>query len=515
MRQARRSTRSPKLAREFRSGALVEKPAILIDGASVMNQRGTGIASYARTLAVTLRDTNCVVGVLYGSRVKSAKDSPPIALANQVFGKSPPEHFWSRTLRLTSQAITYSIRRSRRIPAIVIPTDQVDLSAVDEPLLACDQVLNANGIYEQAQQFFAMKGRLIEVDVPRSYQAAHWTGPMAVKARGIPNIYTIHDLIPLQFPYMVIDKDGRAAKLHDAISREADLIITVSETSKRHIVSLLGVPEDRVSVTYQPVPALPPIAREDAEHLVQSVYGATPGEYALYLGAIEPKKNLKRLIEAYLYANLDMPLLLAGPNGWLYEDVLELIDTVGRQATGTGPLPGCLSSPSWQRRKRPWPRWQRHKSTPRRSEYPAWHSPPPVQRLGYLPRSHIVALLQCARFFVFPSIYEGFGLPILEAMQLGTPVLTSNTGSMLEVAGDAAVLVDPLNLSDIAQGVRKLANDDGLREELTRRGRIQAVKFNIAAYRRRLREAYRLVGVEIEGTRAGASCSPLPAHSAT
>jgi len=448
----------------------VEKPAILIDGAYVLNRKGTGIASYARTLAAELRDTDCTVGVLYGSRVRSEKGAKPIALANQVFGNSPPERFWSRIPRLTLQAISSRIRWSRRIPAVEIPTDHVDLSAVDVPLPACDQVLNANGLYEQAQQFFAMKGRLTEVDVPRSYQAAHWTGPLPVKARGIPNIYTIHDLIPLQFPYMVIDKDGRAAKLHDAISREADLIITVSETSKRHIVSLLGVPEDRVSVTYQPVPALPPIAREDAEHLVQSVYGATPGEYALYLGAIEPKKNLKRLIEAYLYANLDIPLLLAGPTGWLYRDVLELIDAVGRHATG-----------------------------PRGAA---------VQRLGYLPRRHIVALLQCARFFVFPSIYEGFGLPILEAMQLGIPVLTSNTGSMREVAGDAAVLVDPLNLSDMAQGVRKLANDKDLCSDLAQRGPSQAAKFNSDDYRARLASAYSKVGITLNAKGISATERP-------
>jgi glycosyltransferase involved in cell wall biosynthesis len=246
------------------------------------------------------------------------------------------------------------------------------------------------------------------------------------------------------------------ARLLSAIAREADLITTVSEASKRQIVELLQVSEERISVTYQAVAALPRIDQQDAERLVRSLYHATPGGYALFLGAIEPKKNLKRLIEAYLLAGIDVPLLIAGPKGWLCEDELALISSVNG----------------------------------------------PVRRLGYVPRRHVVALLQCARFLTFPSIWEGFGLPVLEAMQLGVPVLTSNTSSLPEVAGEAAVLVDPLDIEDIRRGIRQIANDAELRAELSRRGPLQAAKFGQREYRERLAAAYRTIGVEIRASDA-------------
>jgi glycosyltransferase involved in cell wall biosynthesis len=333
---------------------------------------------------------------------------------------------------------------------------------LEPPLPVCDQVLNADSLFSRAHHRFALAERFIDVELPGSWSVAHWTSPLAIKARNIPNFYTLHDLIPLRFPHFVIDKAGRDVRLHEKIAQQADHIITVSESSKRDIVELLGVADDRVSVTYQPVPSLPTLAREAAERLVRNLYGVKPGRYAIFLGAIEPKKNLKRLIEAFLVAGADIPLLLAGPLGWLYEEELDLIDTISQVGQDGAP----------------------------------------VRRLGYLPRRHVVALLQCARLFVFPSIYEGFGLPVLEAMQLGVPVLSSRTSSLMEVAGEAAVLADPLDVSAMAHEIRRLVNDPDLRAELARRGPIQAAKFDAAGYRDRLAAAYLKAGVKIAGTPA-------------
>jgi glycosyltransferase involved in cell wall biosynthesis len=108
-----------------------------------------------------------------------------------------------------------------------------------------------------------------------------------------------------------------------------------------------------------------------------------------------------------------------------------------------------------------------------------------------------VALLQCARMFLFPSLHEGFGLPVLEAMQLGVPVLTSNSSSLPEVVGEAAIVVDPLNVSAMAREIERLAIDADLRSELSRRGPKQAAKFGEEQYRARLAEAYKKVGVEL------------------
>jgi len=316
---------------------------------------------------------------------------------------------------------------------------------------------------------------------PEKFAAHHWTGPVPLKSSNGPNLYTIHDLVPIQFPYLVIDRPGNSARLHTAIAREADGIITVSETSKSTILEILKVAPERITVTYQPVPSPKPLPQEDAEWLVSSFYKAEPNSYALYLGAVEPKKNLRRLIEAFILARLQIPLLMAGPLGWLYDDEQELLALIGHRyghEVSTEALVSRLGSRMGI------------------INDSAADNYMPVRQLGYLPRRHVTALLQCAKFFVFPSIYEGFGLPALEAMQLRIPVLTSGIASLSEVVGDTALLVDPMSVEDITRGIRELDNDSDLRAELSRKGPAQAAKFSEDKYVDRLREAYAKVGVQ-------------------
>lgn len=428
---------------------------VLIDGSQFLSKTATGIGSYGRTLASTLRSLGFDLTVLYGRSAKVRRQAAPQSLAVQVFGsETAPERRLVRWLRNTPFLAGAAVGLNRRVRPHQVSTDGIDLAAFEPPLPVVDNVLNASRLYERAPLHFAVTERFLEVEAPREVNVAHWTAPLPLKARGIPNIYTLHDLIPIQFPYFIVDRDALSFRLHTAIAREADHIITVSEASKHHILDLLKIPEERVSVTYQPAPSLAKLDRTEAERLVETIYGAEPGNYALFLGAIEPKKNLKRLIEAFLMANTGIPLLMAGPKGWLNKEELELIKTVTAQQSL-------------------------------------------VRQLGYLPRRHVTALLQCARYFVFPSIYEGFGLPVLEAMKLGVPVLTSNTSSLPEVAGDAAVLVNPLDMARLTKGIRALTNDADLRAELAQRGPAQAAKFSEDVYRKRLAEAYRKVGVSM------------------
>jgi glycosyltransferase involved in cell wall biosynthesis len=439
----------------------VQPPSILIDGLHLLNSAGGGIASYAFGLATALRESGCNITVLFGQRASTK--APPLSIATQVFGREPPLAPWRRTARTAGSVLRAVLGTSHQVKALSVPLGQVDLAAMEPPLPKFDAALNSSGIFDDAYQLCARRGAFVSLDSPIPLSAAHWTGPLAIKANGVPNIYSVHDLVPIQFPYFVLDRNGRMARLLSAIAREADLITTVSEASKRQIVEVLQVSEERISVTYQAVAPLLRIDQEDAERLVASVYHVKVGDYAFFLGAIEPKKNLKRLIEAHLLAGIDIPLLIAGPEGWLYEEDLALIESIsGRDRHG------------------------------------------PVRRLGYVPRRHLVALLQCARFLAFPSVCEGFGLPVLEAMQLGVPVLTSNTSSLPEVAGDAAVLIDPLDIADMVRGTRQIANDADLRAELSRRGPVQAAKFDQRAYRKRLAAAYRTVGVEIKFARCKA-----------
>ena len=443
---------------------MAERP-VLIDGYQFLRPNGTGIASYVRTLTSMLKASGCSVSMLFGQRFKPKPTMAPGAVSAAVFSREiKPSGIlgYVEAAALGASVVTGGAFRAKMD---VIDQSGVDLRAVEPPLPQFDQILNSNLLYSRANKVFYVSSRFTQIAAQaddRKFQLAHWTAPVPVRMRGVPNVDTLLDLIPLPFPYLGIGYGERMFKMHQLIGRDGDHIITVSEASKRAIVEMLKVPEERVSVTYQPVPSLPYVERADAERLVETVYGVKAGQYALFLGALEPKKNIKRLIESYLLANLDIPLLLAGPLGWLYDEDLELMEAVNKARRAMG---GATSL---------------------------------VRQLGFLPRRHIVALLKCAKFFVFPSIYEGFGLPVIEAMQLGVPVLTSNTSSLPEVAGDAAVLVDPLSVPAITTGLRKLNSDSDLRAELARRGPLQAATFSTDACRGLLAEAYKKVGVTLD-----------------
>lgn len=435
---------------------------ILVDGFQFLRSSGTGIASYVRSLTAMLKSSGCSVSVLYGQAFQPSTKTSPGAAAAAVFSREIVKHG-----RILGQAHNASLAfglitgSAYRAKAVAINTSQIDMRAIEPPLPAADRLFNANRLYARANAAFNLTGKFTEVSAEGddcAFAASHWTGPMPVRMRGVPNIYTLHDLIPLQFPYFVTGFGARMHQMHETIARDADHIITVSENSKRDIVAMLNVPDDRVTVTYQPVPSLPDMDMADAERLVVTIYGAKPGHYALFLGAIEPKKNIKRLVEAFLLADLGIPLLIAGPLGWLYEDDVALINTVNQLN----------------------------------------QSEQKIRQLGYLPRRHVVALLKCAKFFVFPSIYEGFGLPVIEAMQLGVPVLTSNNSSLPEVVGDAAVQIDPFSISDMTSGLRRINGDSDLLNELRLKGPLQAARFSAPYCQGLLAQAYKKVGVTLD-----------------
>jgi glycosyltransferase involved in cell wall biosynthesis len=279
----------------------------------------------------------------------------------------------------------------------------------------------------------------------------HWTYPVPVEVEGALNIYTLHDLVPLKLPYTTLDVKRSYAAVVNACVKRAAHICTVSEASRRDVIEQLGVDPDRITNTYQCSPLQPSAAALPAEEdarMVEGILGLKPQGYFLFFGAIEPKKNVSRLIEAYLSIQTETPLVIVGPGGWQSEDELRLLS--GNSSSGV----------------------QR------------------IMRLDYLPRELLTRLIRSARAVAFPSLYEGFGLPVLEAMQLGTPVLTSHGGSLPEVVGDGALVVDPYDVAAIAQGLRALDGDEGLRVRLGKAGLAQSERFSEASYIRRLDTMY-------------------------
>ncbi len=285
------------------------------------------------------------------------------------------------------------------------------------------------------------------------FHAPHYVLPPLV---GCPSVVTIHDCIHLMFPQYL---PGRLAHFYarSAITlagRRATRVITVSESSKRDILRFVDIPPEKIDVIYNAYDerfAVEP--REEDVLRVRERY-QLHDEFVLYAGTVKPHKNIERLIDAFnrvRQRGLDhLKLVLIG-------------DDISKYAA----------------LRRAVHRHQLHKY---------------VRFLGFVPEETLAVMYRLAGVFVFPSLYEGFGLPPLEAMASGTPVVTSNVSSLPEVARDAAMLVDPYDPEAIAEGIWQVLTDEELRRTLRRQGLARARQFSWEASVRRVREIYHQAG---------------------
>jgi glycosyltransferase involved in cell wall biosynthesis len=351
--------------------------------------------------------------------------------------------------------------------AVPVPiTGQVISTTFRDRMPHFDEIWNVQDLFQQAHAHFGVFGRELRVTIPQRPQLMHWTYPLPLRAAGTRNIYTMHDLVPLRLPYTTLDNKRRYFRMNMRLGRRADHIVTVSEASRRDIINLLGVPEDRVTNTYQAVDIprkFSEVPMETVAAEIQGSFGLDVGKYWLFFGAIEPKKNVGRMIQAFLASNVDGPLVIVGKKAWKSEDELRLMfDDHIRTLVQEGMT---LRT----RRK--------------------------IILLDYAPFRLLVNLIRGARAVLFPSLYEGFGLPALEAMLLGTPVITSNTASMPEVVGDAALTIDPYDISALVQAIQAMDRDDTLRARLAHAGPRRAVLFSPERYAERLSALYEKLGV--------------------
>jgi glycosyltransferase involved in cell wall biosynthesis len=287
---------------------------------------------------------------------------------------------------------------------------------------------------------------------PDVYHAPHYVLPAGVTC---PSVVTIHDCIHLMFPQYLPNRMAYAyaRAVMWAAARRAKAILTVSEASKRDILHFFKVPPEKVVVVHNAIDErflVPPSPIDVAR--VRERYQLQHG-FILYAGNIKPHKNLVRLIEAFSE-------IRQGP----FQELKLLI--IGDQISKLPELRRAVHQ------------HKLHKH---------------VRFLGYIPDETLAVLYRSAEVFVFPSLYEGFGLPPLEAMASGTPVVTSNTSSLPEVTGSAAVLVDPYDVSSIAEGVRRVLTDPSLAAELRRKGPLRAREFSWARSVAKTKELYEAV----------------------
>jgi glycosyltransferase involved in cell wall biosynthesis len=266
-----------------------------------------------------------------------------------------------------------------------------------------------------------------------------------------PTVVTIHDLSVWLLPHMHERRIVRRARRRLPImARNATMIIAATESGKRELCEHLKVEPERVSVTpYAPRrsfrPVLPARAAEVRGRL------GIEGEFLLFVGTIEPRKNLITLIRAYeelLRASSHRPqLVIAGKEGWLTEELFAHIRRAGLEER--------------------------------------------LRFTGYIPEEDLAALYSSCTAFIYPSLYEGFGLPPLEAMASGAPVITSRIGSITEVVGQGALLIEPMDAAGLAASIVKLLEDERARERLRQKGRERAAEFTWEKTAAQTLEVYR------------------------
>ena len=287
------------------------------------------------------------------------------------------------------------------------------------------------------------------------YHSPDFVLPPLHRARGV---MTVHDLSFLQVPDCA--DPGLRRYLERAVPhalRRATRILADSVNTKQDLVTLLGVDAARIDVVYPGVgPQYTPVTDEAQLQAVRDRFAIT-GPFILALGTLEPRKNYVNLIRAFaaLHTSAQLPhrLVIAGGRGWLYQSIFDTVTQLGLQRQ--------------------------------------------VQFLGYVDEADLPTLYSLADAFAFPSRYEGFGIPVIEAMACGTPVVTANNSSLPEAAGDAALLIDAGDVDGLAQAMQRVLTDDALRVTLRQRGFAQAARFTwtgaaqslLAAYARTMKDS--------------------------
>ena len=282
-------------------------------------------------------------------------------------------------------------------------------------------------------------------------------------------VVTIHDLAFLHYPQYY----RRAKRLYQRAfttrsARAATLVIAVSESTRRDLIARTGVAPDRVRVIYPAIDArFQPVADPAVLAAFRQAHDLPP-RFWLYLGTLEPRKNVEGLVRAYAHLLAEAPetppLVLAGAQGWFYDTLYALVRTLGleRKVTFAGYV--------------------------RDEEQPLWYA--------------------AAELFIYPSFFEGFGLPVAEAMACGTPVITSSVSSLPEVAGEVAAQVDPGNPALLAHAMRRLLHDDDERRWRAAEGPRWAAQFSVERMVRGCGEVYAEAARRAPGRPGGRAARP-------
>lgn len=423
------------------------KNKILVDGFNLNLRKGSGIKTYGVTLLDAYETMGMDVGVLLDDHFTTGKsellDEVNLFDQHEIRPVKKFNYQWVRNAKTLTHLLR--ARKGHLIkPKIVNPDPQNYLSRTSGQKY--QHIENIYDVFHAANRLFLATKKATVIKPNIQPDVFHLTTPWPVVVKGAKSVITIHDLIPLKAPFTTLDMKNHFYHLFKWAAHSADMIFSVSEHTKKDIIDIYGIPEEKIQVTYQSYKQ-PELQSQDGDDSVYLQAKKLEKEkYILFVGNIEPKKNVKALIQAMAYIPKGYKLAIVGRKAWMHEQQLSDL-----------------------------------KRYLKKKDYVF---------LDYVSEEELSMLYSNALCMVFPSLYEGFGLPVLEAMAHDCPVICSNISSLPEVGGDAALYVNPYKFSDIRDKLMEVISNEELRRGMVEKGRQRVEFFSQENYVTRLGQAY-------------------------
>ncbi|AEH62386.1 glycosyltransferase family 4 protein [Zymomonas mobilis] len=412
---------------------------ILVDSLNLSLPFGTGITTYTNNFITNSVECGHEIDILLGNNTSHFGNCSSL---NEIL-------FFSNKKKSTLGPIQRFYREIKTCFAPRVNEISFVRSQNDLPI---NHAWHIRQLYRSAMAAFKHFGRFTELDIP-GIDIAHWTSAMPICIRNAINVYTIHDIVPLLYPEFVLNNHLLYKKLIFSIDKKSDFILTVSENSRKDIISILGCDNSKVINTYQSIEN--GFWNKPFKNGKEIPEGLEEKKYFLFFGAVEPKKNIARIIAAHKESKTKLPLVLVVSQGWGCDDVWEEINNYSNDGSRR-----CIV-------------------------------------IKYLQRDDLINIISHAKALIFPSLYEGFGLPALEAMALGTPVVGSTEGSLPEIIGQAGILVNPLSVEELKNAIIQLEYNPELTKKLIQAGKDRAIFFSNSAYCKRLSSALDLCSAKL------------------
>ncbi|MDB9319773.1 MULTISPECIES: glycosyltransferase family 4 protein [Cyanophyceae] len=426
----------------------IQEINVLVDGYNLEMVEGTGIKTYGVTLIKALTSLGINVDILCSRNSNNKSNSKNLILNEALFFDRPSDKNNISKAKIIFFAAIQKFYHAQEIPVSDFVIKQ-NADYIFDYLTNSGKIFNLNDCYKITNNVYKLFQITTKINIKRKIDILHATYPLPIRVNNAKKITTIHDLIPLKLPHTTLDDKKFFFNLVKDSIKDSALIITISENTKKDILHCFDIHPDKIHLTYQPIIDNSLLITDDLLPIFLKKYKLRLKKYILFVGSIEPKKNLGRLIDAYSRLDTEMQLVIVGKKGWLWEGEIGKVEAIFGKGFAKK-----------------------------------------VKFLEYVTRQDLSYLYKGAFCFVFPSLYEGFGLPPLEAMSLGCPVITSNVASLPEVCGNAAIYVDPYNSEEIRQAIEKLMNDPDTKAQLIEAGKERVEFFSMENYSKKLHDAY-------------------------